>query len=730
MKGPAENVGADYDPVTAEVISMALQDIAIEMSITVERTSGSPGVAEAQDYSCVIVRPDGTSVAYHGNNLEHMGSSWCGTRAIVDQFPESEIQEGDVFIYNDPYVTGALHQTDVAVQKPIFHEGKLVAWAFANVHEPDIGAMSPWGFAPEAPDIYSEGLCIPPMKLVDAGVPNQAIYDFLESNSRTGPIVVGDTRACLAANNVCERRFKEVIDSYGLEELERYLDINQELVGRILRDRINRIRPGVYEARDWVEYDAFVPKRLVDLPCRLTIGDGHLTFDFSGAAEQTRGYCNSSEGALMGAIMALVIQTLLPDFPVNGGAYACVTIDRGEVGSVVNPHFPAGVSGGHQEAALRANRVAHTALIRALAVSEDPWIRSRAFATASQAINVAIMTGILPGGGETFAFTLDVVCQGAGANLTQGDGQDFGGPDYSTFGRDPDVEVIEASGPVLYLWRREMPDSGGAGLFRGGNGIEVGFAPWDCETGEIAFSNTGNAVPAQGAQGAFPPGTSRMEIHRGLAAEVISAGWRLPALEGRADPEIIRNKTARAEVALADVARNITSGGCGLGDPLLRDPLAVAADVASGSVSEFAAAQIYGVVVSSEDAVDGKATEARRATIRRDRLGGSDPQKVAAPPADGLPGLGPIEGDQLACAQCDEALGSIETWQESAHTRVSDLAEAMTQAGVPVAVTEAGTMQLVEHFCPVCASALETIVSDGVAALPRFYAALPAEQSA
>jgi N-methylhydantoinase B len=214
-----------------------------------------------------------------------------------------------------------------------------------------------------------------------------------------------------------------------------------------------------------------------------------------------------------------------------------------------------------------------------------------------------------------------------------------------------------------------------------------------------------------------------MEIHPGLATEVIESGWKDVPADGRPEPTVIRNKTARAEVAIGDVARNITAGGGGYGDPLLRDPAAVAFDVAEGAVSTQAAEQLYGVLLSADGEADQQATADLRAQRRRDRLGGEDPKKQVTLEEGQSPGVVPGEGDQVACGYCGEPLGGVGAWQDSVLTTEREMLPALEAGNVPISALEGVTMQLVERFCPGCASCLETIVSDGVSPLPRFYIA-------
>ena len=702
--------GEDYDVITAEVVNMAMQAIVLEMGITIERTSGQPAATDAKDYSCVICRADGGSVAYYGNNLQHLGDSLTGTQAIIEAFDPSTINPGDAFIYNDPFSTGALHQCDIAVQAPVFHEGRIVAWFFSNIHHADIGGMTAAGFCPESRDIYGEGLRMAPIKLVDAGVLNTGVMSLIEHNVRT-PIVLGDIRSQLASINVGQERLLEAIQEHGVDEWERYLGVNERLLSALLGERIGGLPPGRYEACDWVEYDAFGGERYVPIRCSLEVTeDARLVFDYSGSGPQMPGYVNGSRGAMLGSVMPVVLAALLPDFAVNAGAYERLEVRFGEEGSITNPRPPAGMSGGHMDTGPRSMRAAHAALAKAMTLSEDPWIRDRSYALGGVTVGVPVLTGHRLSGDWGFGFMLDQQATGHGA-LPTGDGVAFGGIDYSIAGREPDVETAEQAGPLLYLWRREIADSGGAGAYRGGNSLETMFVPWKVDHAELAHSSAGGVIPTLGLRGGYPGGTTRVEVYRDVIA---AEPERLPQPGGVDAPaEPVPSKCAVFDLGVRDGIRQLITGGSGWGDPLLRPTDEIEQDVARGSTTRAGAAAAYGVVFTDDGGVDSEASAQRRKELRRERLGRDD----ATPIADiGRRAAVRAGGGRLTCSFCATDLGPATpaaegAWMERAVTRRHGLSDRLSAWHVPIQAAGKERFDLVEHCCPGCATLLEVEVA-------------------
>ena len=260
--------------------------------------------------------------------------------------------------------------------------------------------------------------------------------------------------------------------------------------------------------------------------------------------------------------MSVMLAALLPDFAVNAGVYNCLDVRLGTAGRITNPDCAGWGFWRSHGGRPRCLRAAHRALTSAMVMSDSQWIRSRAYALGGVTVGVIVLTGHLNDGGRGYAFMLDQQATGHGA-LPLSDGVGFAGIDYSIAGREPDVESSESTGPILYLWRREVPDSGGAGAHRGGNSLETMFVPWGATYAEISHACAGGAIPTMGVAGGFPGGTTYTEIHR----DILVQGFR--RLPDPSDPDaptnVIASKVGRIELAARDGVRQVIAAGAGLG---------------------------------------------------------------------------------------------------------------------------------------------------------------------
>jgi N-methylhydantoinase B len=705
-----------YDPVTAEVIGSRIRSIVDEAAITIIRTSGSPVITESQDFSTALFDAAGEHVGYSGYVVTHIGSSLVGVQSVMRDFPVEEVRRGDQFICNCPYTAGAIHQGDVGIISPLFYGEELVGWAFSNAHVLDIGGMSPGGWAPVAWDRYAEALNFPPTRFVEGGKMREDWVRFLMNNVRLPGPVMGDLKSLVAANIATQRRLDDLISRYGLDEYRRYCEINKDLSEQALRERIARIPDGVYNAEDWVEYDGHGEDKLVRIACELAVHGDELRVDFTGSDAQYDGFGNSGWGATYGVMAAMIMVTLAYDLPMNAGILRPLTVIPGEEGTVLNPSIPAPVSCGHMEGASKGGRAFAAALVQALQVSADSWLESRTAALGTFAWPGNSWTGDSQYGTYTAFAVMDCGSCGMGAQST-GDGLDIASYEVVMGCSIPDIETNEALYPMLYLWRSLNVGSGGPGFHRGGNGLDLAWIPWNTDALVGTLENACAEVPSEGALGGVPGDTNRYEVIRDAGVRALLGAGRVPGPEdGGGRGEQTLNHVTGVQLGPDDVFHQITGGGSGWKDPLLREPARVEADVRAGYITEEQARAGYGVVVG-----DPHGTAGLRAWVRSERIGG-EPPRVPEAPATQMPVVADAAGG-WACGYCGESLGSA--WREGLVRRDADLADRLADLGTFAQPRRDPRLILSELYCSGCGSCLHSEIhaESALAAAPGSAAA-------
>lgn len=720
----------DDDILGAEIHRKALANLTNEMAIALRRTSGSPIVVEAMDFSTCLLDADIEHLGFAAYVLFHLGTSLLGTRFVAERVKEiGEVRPGDGWIVNDPYDGGAAHQGDVAVIMPMFHRAELLGWGFVNMHMLDMGGGGLSGIAPGAHDVYAECLRFPAVRMIRDGKLEREWEQFIRANVRAPGPVLNDLRSMIAANNVGNRKLSEVVERFGLERHRRYAALNKDITERVLRERIARLPDGVYETVEWNEWDGHDGgDQLLELGLRMEVRGSDLKFTYRGAP-QIDGFVNAGRGAMWGQTVTALLTTLAyGDLPVNGGLWRPLSIELGPPGTLVHPLPPAPVSDGHAEVGMRACKMTREVLSQALALSDDPTLRARVGGRAHDGTPVSALYGRNQHGGTSVILYLDSPTGiGGGAQSIQ-DGQDGYGSTCMTGCGLSDLETHEADDPVLFLWRRVVANSGGPGQFRGGQALEQAFALAYVDSLGGPAWNSCAEVPAAGFGGGFPGAGSSYYIVRDPNLRELLARGETPLperLEGR--HEITPNKVGYMTLHRDDVLVIVGGGGGGLGDPLLREAATVAADVDAGWITRDHARAAYGVVVDKHDALDAAATELARDALRASRIGGVPRRPLRAPANVGVAVVLEAASQRWHCASCTEDLGAAEdNWRTRAVLREAPIAERYAELGMNVrARREAPPVVMREHYCPACAAALAvdvTVAGSAVLPAPRLTA--------
>jgi N-methylhydantoinase B len=362
------------------------------------------------------------------------------------------------------------------------------------------------------------------------------------------------------------------------------------------------------------------------------------------------------------------------------------------------------------EGSSKAGRAVFEALGKAMALSEDPVLRKRVAAAGVNAWPGNSWAGLSQYGEYTAFAVMDCGSGGMGAQ-TVIDGLDVSSYEAQLDNGIPDVEINEGYYPMLYLWRRLNGSSGGPGVNRGGLGLDFAWAPHGTDALLGTLENAMAAVPSRGMMGGYPGGTHFFNVVHGTdVGEAVAAGRRLPQSveELGGLEETLINHIAGVPLSASDVFHQITGGGAGMGDPLLRPVERVARDVRQGYVSVDQARVAYGVMCTPSGEIDVPGTEGLRAQIRAQRVGSPPERPVRDSGDDWVPAL-ERTGDSLRCAHCEQELGPVSAnWRDAAVEHKSDLADRLAEMGIRVKHRADPTMVLYEWACPGCGTLLET----------------------
>ena len=463
------------DPITFSIIRHRLFRIIDEAVITLKHVSGSAITNEGHDLMVSLYRADGSLLMGGVGFLHHLTSAAEACQSIIRRFKD-DINEGDVYLLNDPY-TAALHTSDIYLVAPIHHDGKLVAWSACFVHVYDIGAANPGGFSPDSPDIFTEGFSSPGIRLVEKGELRHDVLDTLLNMVRSSEMVALDIRSMIACNNVAKDRMHRLIDKYGVETVDEACGTLIDQSETLLRDRLRELPNGSWQSRQYLN----VKEDIYRVVLTMTKQDDELVFDFTGSSEQAPHAINCTKWASLGGLFAPLFPLLCYDITWNEGVIKPITMIAPE-GTIVNCVRPAPVSVATVGAIQSVNNAACATIGKMLEASES---HAKEATAVWHANHFAVFKfGRNQHGGEAIGIFTETFA-GAGGARTFADGVDVGGEIPNPISRMANVESVEAGFPIRYLFRRRMTDSGGAGKYRGGAGIEFAVAPHDSPEGGI-----------------------------------------------------------------------------------------------------------------------------------------------------------------------------------------------------------------------------------------------------
>ena len=570
---------AVHDPFALELIKNALVALADEMALTIHRTARSFVVKEALDFSTALFLADGQLIAQGTCLPFHLGAMPFAVRAVTNAYGQ-RILPGDLFITNDPY-DGSTHLPDIVLVKPVFFAGRLVGFSAALAHMTDIGGRMPGGNASDSTEIYQEGLRIPPSRLWREGEPDETMFRLIERNVRVPDKVLGDIRSLVAACIVGEREMQSLVERYGAQAFERHCRDLLDYTERFTRAEIARLPKGTWRFVDHLDGDGVVPDP-TPIVATVTIGADDMTIDLTGSAPQVRGAINCVYAFTLSTALACVRSIVDLSIPNNAGYFRPIKVIAPE-GTVVNPRAPAAVAA----RGITGIRIAD-AIFGALAQAVPDVLP----ACGSNAPDVGISFGGIDEAGKASVYLEFLLASWGGG--PDRDGMDACTGTLVNYSNAP-VEMIEADQPITVERYALVPDSGGAGRYRGGLALERHLR-FRTDNATLQIRSDRRDHPCYGLQGGRAGAPSDVSIVRATGKEEACPAKFLTMVHA------------------GDVLKVRLAGGGGHGQPLLREPSAVLDDVREEKMSLAHAREHYGVVIGGNPlAVDAEATaELRR----------------------------------------------------------------------------------------------------------------------
>ena len=619
------------DPVTYEVVRHRLWSITGEMGEALKRMSGSVVVTDANDFNFAITDEVGQSVQIGPYNLQLAASvDLAITWSLRHRSENPGIREGDMFICNDPWVGGGLHQNDVCLFAPIFWDGKLFAWSAATAHQVDLGGVAPGSWTPRSQDVFWESLPIPPLKIVQDSKILRDVEDAYTRRSRVPKLVALDLRAMVGGNRIASDRMHELIRRYGDGTVKAVIERIMLDAEKRLRRKLAALPDGTWKATTYQEQAFEGDRGLYKIAVAMTKKGESLTFDFRGTDKQA-GMINCTFSGMRAGILSPLLTIMCGDIPwAPGGLMRCFEIVS-EEGTLNNASFPAGICKASVSSAWATEDAVTECLSKMLDTGTDQ--RKSGIAVSCGTWLLSVLAGTNQYDTDFVTMLMEPMASGRGARFNR-DGVDTGGSAAIPMGRAPDAEMTEFMFPVLLLWRREESDSGGPGVFRGGLTSSVCLVPHRTSGPlQLVCSGSGRAVPMNvGLAGGYPGNTEvALAVRQSDVKKRIAAGdipSRLTEISGVG--EYLQDETETA-LAPEDAYYMCWQSGGGYGDPILRPSGLIEQDVGEFKVTVEAAKTVYGVIVDPiTRQVDREATQLRRNQIREQRRSRSIPAPLQA----------------------------------------------------------------------------------------------------
>jgi N-methylhydantoinase B len=548
------------DAITIQVLRNKIGSLVDEMHYHFYRSGYSTIIRESRDFSCVILDRDGRLIVappmfFHAPVYRHLVG-----RILELYGAPGAIGDGDVFVSNHPYEGGLPHVSDMAFVAPVFVDGKIVAFSGSIAHKADVGGTVAGSTSADATEMFHEGVLLPPIKIWEAGRALTDVERLILANSRQPDLVRGDIHAQIAVTRMGAARVKELCERFGVATVTEAFGGILKGAADELRAAIRKLPDGVSSAEGFLDSDGVVIDRPVKLAVTVTIEDGIASFDFSGSDPQAKGPVNLRPSMVEACVFYCLIGSLGPNLHFNDGMRDVVRLAFAPR-TVTNAQPPAPVSNYQM-----VNLMLVDVILEAFAKFNPA--RAIAHSGASSALGIAWSHG--RPGQSTMQYEIAGSAYGGGVGY---DGTTGTATHLSNLHTTP-IEILESEFPCRITRFELVPDSGGAGEWRGGLAMQREYELLDSATVIRRFNKT-----------RFPP--------KGLAGGKAGTRARFVVRPG-SDREVETKASARFDLAPGDRFLLQSAGGGGYGDPRHRDHAALDRDLAEGYVTPEAAKRDYG----------------------------------------------------------------------------------------------------------------------------------------
>lgn len=554
---------SEIDPILLSVYARAFKSIADEMSISVQQSTRSPILCEAKDFVTGLYDAEGNMLEQM-ENLPILAFSLAPVCKYIIDYYDGNINEGDVFFHNDVFSMGN-QNNDVAVYKPIFFEGELVAWSAVKGHQADIGGNVAGGYNPNATEVWQEALRIPPIKVVEGGTLRKDIWNLIFANIRFD-IVQHDMKAQMGACTIGERRMLDLVGKYGLESYINHKQALFQATRKMMQAEIRKVPNGTYKGEGKVFYDGRHLGSEFTIRVKITVEDEKIAFDYGETDTQTDGFVNGTYTSSASATILTFLQMVNPDIPHNQGMVEPIEILIPE-GTILNASYPKATTFGNHLCPPNAD-----AIIRAL----SPAIPDRVTAGWNNLL-CSLSTGQDDEKQDSYVDIFFMGMKGGSGAMNGTDGYDhIGMIDASGGVLDQDYEMFEQQTPHLLIKHEYDKDSAGAGTWRGGLGTETIYKIGSDNTQIVTFGD-GDFEPSFGLFGGKGGDLNLIKMTYPDGTEVIP-----------------HNKDLITGVPKDTIYFQTAGGGGGYGDPESRDRDILAREIRDGIISKEKARELYG----------------------------------------------------------------------------------------------------------------------------------------